>query len=133
MAIITSGAMDEFPKLKICIGHMGEGMPLMMYRFDYMQVLAERPGTRDNPQGVRLERRITDYMKDNLYITTSGMAWAPAIDFCQQVLGVDHVLYAMDYPYQQDAYEVVVHDTLPIPFGDKQKLFQSNAERLFHL
>lgn len=72
-------------------------------------------------------------MTDNLYITTSGMAWGPAIEFCQQVLGVDHVLYAMDYPYQMDDYEVVAHDTLPIPFSDKQKLFQTNAERLFRV
>jgi predicted TIM-barrel fold metal-dependent hydrolase len=133
MAIITSGAMDEFPNLKICIGHMGEGMPLLMYRFDYMQMLAERPNLRGIPGGTRLKRKISEYMRDNLYITTSGMAWAPAIKFCQDVLGVDHVLYAMDYPYQMDDFEVVATDTAPIPFDHKQKLFHKNAEKLFNL
>ena len=133
MAIITSGAMDEFPKLKIVIGHMGEGMPLLMYRFDYMQVLAERPDTRDNPAGTKLKRKITDYMRENLYITNSGMAWAPAVMFCQQVLGEDHVLYAMDYPYQRDDYEVAALDAAPIPWDIKKKFFQSNAEKLFNL
>jgi predicted TIM-barrel fold metal-dependent hydrolase len=133
MAIITSGAMDEFPNLKVAIGHMGEGMPLLMYRFDYMQTLAERPNTRGRAQGVRLKRKISDYMKENLYITTSGMAWPPAIEFCQKVMGVDHVLYAMDYPYQMDDYEVVATDTMPVPYEDKVRLFQTNAERLFNL
>ena len=133
MAIITSGAMDEFPKLKIVIGHMGEGMPLLMYRFDYMQRLAERPDTRDNPAGTKLKRKITDYMRENLYITNSGMAWAPAVMFCQQVLGEDHVLYAMDYPYQRDDYEVAALDAAPMPWDIKKKFFQSNAEKLFNL
>jgi 2,3-dihydroxybenzoate decarboxylase len=133
MGIITSGALDAFPNLKIVIGHMGEGMPLLMYRFDYMQMLAERPNARDIPEGTKLTRKISEYMRDNLYITTSGMAWAPAIEFCQDVLGVDHVLYAMDYPYQMDDFEVVATDTVPIPYEDKKKLFQTNAERLFNL
>jgi predicted TIM-barrel fold metal-dependent hydrolase len=133
MGIITSGAMDAFPNLKICIGHMGEGMPLLMYRFDYMQTLGERRGARGIAEGVKLKRKISDYMKENLFITTSGMAWPPAIEFCQKVMGVDHVLYAMDYPYQMDDYEVVATDTMPIPYEDKVKLFQTNAERLFKL
>jgi predicted TIM-barrel fold metal-dependent hydrolase len=104
-----------------------------MYRFDYMQMLAERPGLRGVAEGTRLKRKISEYMKDNLYITTSGVAWAPAIQFCQEVLGVDHVLYAMDYPYQRDDYEVVATDSVPIAYSYKKKLFQTNAERLFKL
>jgi 2,3-dihydroxybenzoate decarboxylase len=104
-----------------------------MYRFDYMQTLGERPYTRGNAEGVRLKQKISDYMKQNLYITTSGMAWPPAIKFCQEVMGVEHVLYAMDYPYQMDDDEVVATDTAPIPYEDKKKLFQTNAEVLFNL
>lgn len=133
MGLITSGAFDRFPKLKLVIGHMGEGMPLLMYRFDYMQNLAERRGARDIPEGTRLKRKISDYMRDNLYITTSGMAWGEPIVFCQKVLGVDHVLYAMDYPYQQQAYEVAATDSVPIPLESKKKLFQTNAESVFSL
>ena len=133
MALITSGAFDRFPKLRLVIGHMGEGMPLLLYRFDYMQMLAERRGARGIPEGTKLKRKISDYMKDNLYITTSGVAWGEAIMFCQKVLGVDHVLYAMDYPYQSHDYEVVATDTIPITYDDKKKLFQTNAERVFNL
>ena len=46
---------------------------------------------------------------------------------------VDDVLYAMDYPYQQQADEVVATDTVPKSYEDKKKLFQTNAETVFSL
>ena len=96
-------------------------------------VLGERKGLRGIPEGTKLKRKISDYMKDNLYVTTSGMAWGEAIMFCQKVLGVDHVLYAMDYPFQRDDFEVVATDTVPINYDEKKKLYQTNAERVFNL
>jgi 5-carboxyvanillate decarboxylase len=122
LGIISSGAFDRFPNLKIVIGHMGEGLPYFMYRLDYMQ-----------NQAGPVERRISDYLKDNVYVTTSGMAWEPAIKFAQQVLGERHVLYAMDYPYQFDAEEVRITDELDISDEAKKRLYQLNAEALFSL
>ncbi len=61
------------------------------------------------------------------------MAWGPAIKFCQEVLGEDRVLYAMDYPYQHNAEEVAMLDALDISPDAKRKLFQLNAERVFNL
>jgi len=133
LAIITAGVFDRFPDLKIVIGHLGEGLPYLMYRLDYMQHHAAAPGLRGKPEGTTLKRKISDYIKDNIYITTSGMAWEPAILFAQSVLGSDHVLYAMDYPYQFDIDEVIATDNLAISDADKKKLFQLNAERLFNL
>jgi len=43
------------------------------------------------------------------------------------------VLYAMDYPYQYVQEEVTTHDKLPISFEALRKLYQTNAERIFHL
>ena len=66
-------------------------------------------------------------------VTTSGMAWEPSILYCQQLLGVDRVLYAMDYPYQLVPEEVKVTDDLPISDADKKMLYQTNAEKVFDL
>ncbi|HEX6998038.1 MAG TPA: amidohydrolase family protein [Gammaproteobacteria bacterium] len=122
LALIVNGVFDRFPRLKIVLGHLGEGLPYVMYRLDHMQ--GQAPG---------LARKINDYLKDNFYVTTSGMAWPPAIEFAQQVLGASRVLYAMDYPYQFDAAEVVTTDELDISDEDKLKLYQTNAEAVFHL
>jgi len=131
LAIITSGAFDRFPRLKIVVGHLGEALPFWLFRLDYMHrasVLAKRYASLQP-----LKKKISDYMRENVYVTTSGMAWEPAILFCQSVLGVDRVLYAMDYPYQFVAEEVTATDNLPISDLDKKKLFQLNAERVFSL
>ena len=129
VAIILSGVFDRFPRLKIVIGHAGEGLPFWLYRMDFMQDVV----LGNQPQRKRIKRRISEYLKTNVYVTTSGMAWPPAIRFCQEVLGVDRVLYAMDYPYQYVAKEVKVTDRLPISAAAKKKLFQTNAERVFSL
>ena len=130
LAIIRSGALDRFPRLRLVVGHLGEALPFWLYRLDYMNKTA-RPGIRTDE--TKLARRISDYMKENVFITTSGMAWAPAITFVQSVIGVDRVMYAMDYPYQFELYEVDATDDMAIGDDEKKKLFQTNAERVFSL
>jgi 5-carboxyvanillate decarboxylase len=131
LRIILSGVFDRFPALRIVIGHLGEGLPYWLFRIDFMH---ERMVSANRYAGVRkLQRKPSDYIRDNLYVTTSGMAWEPPILYAQSVLGVDRVLYAMDYPYQFVPEEVAVTDNLPISEADKMKLYQSNAEKVFNL
>ena len=131
LRIIVAGVFDRFPRLKIALGHLGEGLPFWLFRLDYMHrsmVTAKRyPGAQP------LRKKPSDYLRENVWITTSGMQWAPAIQFCQQVLGYDRVLYAMDYPYQFVPEEVKVTDEMPISEAQRTLLYQTNAERLFKL
>jgi 5-carboxyvanillate decarboxylase len=131
LRIIVAGVFDRFPKLKLVVGHLGEGLPFWLFRLDFMHrsmVNANRyPGVRP------LKKKPSDYVRENVWVTTSGMQWAPAILFTQQVLGVDRVLYAMDYPYQFVPEEVKVTDELPIGEEDRRKLYHLNAERVFKL
>jgi len=71
--------------------------------------------------------------RENFHITTSGMPWAPAIRFVQEVMGEDRVLYAMDYPYQYVPAEVTMSEQVPMSDATRVKFFQSNAEKLFKL
>jgi 2,3-dihydroxybenzoate decarboxylase len=80
-----------------------------------------------------LHHPLSHYFKSNVWVTTSGMQWAPAILFCQQVLGAERVMYAMDYPYQFVPEEVKVTDELPIAEDDRRRLYHLNAERVFRL
>ncbi len=131
LAIITSGAFDRFPKLNIVVGHTGEALPFWMYRIDYMHEASVRSGRYAKMKPLR--RKPSDYLRENVYVTNSGVAWEPAIMFCHAVLGADRVMYAMDYPYQYVAEEVVTCDRLPLSEIDKKKFFQLNAERVFSL
>jgi 2,3-dihydroxybenzoate decarboxylase len=80
-----------------------------------------------------LKLRISDYMRKNVYVTSSGFGSEAAVRFAQQELGVDRVLYAMDYPYEYEADEVRAMDRMSIPDADKKKFFQTNAEQVFRL
>jgi 2,3-dihydroxybenzoate decarboxylase len=131
LRLILSGVFDRFPRLKLVIGHLGEGLPYWLFRIDFMH---NRMVAANRYASVRkLERKPSDYVRENIYITTSGMAWEPPILYAQSVLGMDRVLYAMDYPYQFVPEEVGVTDNLPISDADKTKLYQSNAEKVFNL
>lgn len=131
LRIVVGGVFDRFPKLKICVGHLGEGLPFWLFRLDFMHrsmVISERyPGARP------LAKKPSDYLRENVWVTTSGMQWAPAILFCQQVLGFDRVLYAMDYPYQFVPEEVKVTDELPVSEDQRRLLYETNVTRLFRL
>jgi len=131
LRLITSGIFDRYPQLQIMVGHMGEALPFWVYRLDYMHQASVRSGRY--PFMKPLQKTILEYLRSNVLITTSGMAWAPAILFTQQVVGEDRVMYAMDYPYQFHADEVRTHDNLDIPLATKKKLMQTNAERWFRL
>jgi predicted TIM-barrel fold metal-dependent hydrolase len=133
MGIVFSGAFDRFPKLRLVIGHMGECLPLQLYRFDWMQGNADaRPHLRGGKQ-VKLQHPVSYYFKNNIWITTSGVAWEPAIKFCMDVLGPERVLYAMDYPYQQSYDEVAAYDRMQLSAEHKKMLMEDNARRVFNL
>ena len=131
LRIITAGVFDRFPKLQVIVGHLGEALPFWQFRIDFMhqRAVAGRRYARLQP----LKRKPSEYLKDNVYITTSGMAWEPALMFVHAVQGPDRVMYAMDYPYQFVPEEVAVTDRLPLSDEDKRKFYQLNAERVFKL
>jgi 2,3-dihydroxybenzoate decarboxylase len=131
LRIIVAGVFDRFPKLRVVVGHLGEGLPFWLFRLDFMHRSMVSSGRYEGAKP--LKRKPSDYLKENVWVTTSGMQWAPAILFCQQVLGMDRVLYAMDYPYQFVPEEVKVTDELRISDADKRKLYQLNAEQVFRL
>lgn len=131
LRLITIGIFDRYPDLQIIVGHMGEALPYWLYRLDYMHQAGVRSKryARMKPLG----KTIAGYMRSNVHVTTSGMAWEPAIRFAQGVLGEDRVMYAMDYPYQYEPDEVRTHDNLDIDDAAKKKLMQTNAQRTFRL
>jgi 5-carboxyvanillate decarboxylase len=128
---ITSGVFDRFPRLKVVVGHLGEALPFWMYRLDYMHAATVRAGRYESMKPRELTP--SEYLRRNVWVTTSGMAWAPAILFCREVLGPDRVLYAMDYPYEYVADEVRWQDDLPLTVAEKKQFYQTNAQAVFGL
>jgi 5-carboxyvanillate decarboxylase len=131
LRLVVSGAFDRFPRLKIVLGHLGEGLPYWLFRIDFMHGASVRSGRYASQP--KLQRRASEYLRHNFYYTTSGMAWTPPIRYVQSVMGMDRLMYAMDYPYQFVPEEVNVTDELPIGYEDLKAFYQTNAERVFKL
>lgn len=127
MRLIMSGIFARFPGLKIVLGHLGEGLPWWLYRIDYMYGLQ----SRRIPRGSNLLP--SDYVRRNIWITTSGMNDEAAVRFCLSKLGPERVLWAVDYPYQEAGEAVSFLDAMDMPPEDKAAIFAGNAERLFNI
>jgi 2,3-dihydroxybenzoate decarboxylase len=128
MRLMHSGVFDRFPKLKIVLGHMGEGIPYFIYRFDHMYQKAH-----DNWGTGNLKEKPSFYLKRNMMITTSGMFTDPVLRYCIEVLSADNIMFAADYPYQSNREAGLFMDAAKISETDRVKIYSGNAERVFHL
>ena len=128
MRLLFSGVFDRFPKLKIILGHMGEGIPYWVYRFDHMYNKAKA-----NWGTGAIKESPSFYLKRNMMITTSGMFCEPVLKYCMEVLGADNILFAADYPYQANREAVAFMDAAKISEADKVKMYSGNAEKVFHI
>jgi 5-carboxyvanillate decarboxylase len=131
LRIITAGVFDQFPELRLVVGHLGEALPFWLYRLDYMHAATVKAGRYESMKPI--SRKPSEYLRSNVWVTTSGMAWIPAIMFCRDVLGPDRVMYAMDYPYEYTPAEVTTQDNLPVSAAEKKAFFQGIAEQVFGL
>lgn len=130
LRLIMCGVFDRLPKLQIVIGHMGENIPYGLYRMDWMHEMTGRTKMMERPA---LKMKPSEYFKRNFAITTSGVNWTPALQFCIEVLGADRIMWAVDYPYQETMEATRWMNEAPIPDADKEKIFHGNATRIFRI
>jgi predicted TIM-barrel fold metal-dependent hydrolase len=126
MRLIFSGVLDRFPRLRIVIGHMGEALPFWMWRLDFMGAPGSRAGRKN-------QLKPSEYFRRNLAITTSGVEDPLALRFAIDKLGVDHVMWAIDYPYQATAPAVAFLEATTLTDEERAKVSYQNAERIFRI
>ena len=125
--LILSGVFDRYPRLKICLGHMGEAVHFWSWRLDFMSERAQLAGAP------KLKLKPSEYLRRNFAITTSGQESPLALEFSIKQLGIDNVLWAIDYPYQPSQPAVAFMDAVAVSENDRHLLYHGNAERLFHI
>jgi 2,3-dihydroxybenzoate decarboxylase len=126
--LMLSGLFDEHPGLKVILGHMGEGLPFMLPRMQHR--LDEQ---REGERGAKAKRRPSYYFSNNFYITTSGhFHTKPLLEGIEQI-GVERVLFSVDYPYEQMDVAGRWFDDIRLDNVTKSKVGRENANRLFSL
>jgi hypothetical protein len=129
MRLILSGAFDAFPKLRVILGHYGEGLPFLMQRIDHPFV---RPHLRaSDPEVVPdLKRVPSDYLRDNMLVTTSGNYLPAAFACTREALGIEKILLGTDYPYEEMDECIRFLQSLPMPEEERVQLYCENAAGL---
>jgi len=82
---------------------------------------------------IKLIRSLSQYFKDNFYVTISGMYWEPVLQFVYSILGAERILFATDYPYESSEEAVRFIDIITMNAVDKEKICHLNAERILRL
>jgi predicted TIM-barrel fold metal-dependent hydrolase len=121
--LVLSGLFDKHPNVKFILGHFGETLPFLVWRIDYS---LKRPGQK--PMSFR------DIFCKNFYITTSGFFSNPALLCCAMEMGIDHILFAVDWPFVIDNKGAVEWmGGAPLCDEDKVKILNGNAKRLLKM
>jgi 2,3-dihydroxybenzoate decarboxylase len=120
--MVLSGVFDEYPNLKIIVGHMGEGIPFLV---DRIEESLNRPGGK--------AIGFKDTFVKHFWITTSGHFSTPALMCALLELGIDRILFSVDWPYVENVPGVKWLETLPVSAEDREKLSNGNARRLLKI
>ncbi len=127
LRLVFGGVFDDFPEAKLLLGHMGEGLPYALWRLDSRWDYHAH-------HGIELAReRPSDYLRHNLYVTTSGVCDAPPLLCALLALGADRILFGTDYPFEEMHIATEFLRTAPISEADRAKIAHGNAERLLGL
>jgi len=106
----------------VILGHLGEGLPFLLGRID--ETLS-RPG---NPAGSFREK-----FCDHFYLTTSGNFSTNALVCSMMEMGVDRIMFSVDWPFAPNKMGTDWLEAAPISRDDKVKIFGGNARRLLRL
>jgi len=123
LRLVFSGLFDRFPKARIMLGHMGETLPYLLWRFD----------SRAKLYNVKLGKPPSQYIKDNILVTVSGVFAAEPLRCALDALGRDKVMFAADYPFEDALEAGHFMDTVPLSDAERADVAYNNAAKLFRL
>ena len=125
LRLMASGLFDRHPRLTLILGHLGEGLPYSIWRCDHR--LAK------SPCGIPATRPLRDYLRANVYLTTSGHFWTPTLKAALAEVGLDRVMFSVDYPFEDTIDGATWFDAAELSEDEREKIGRANAIRLLKL
>jgi 2,3-dihydroxybenzoate decarboxylase len=126
LRLVFGGTFARFPRLKVILGHMGETLPYLLWRFDSRWELEEG-------QKLVAGSRPSDIIRRNIAITTAGVCDPAPLVTALTGLGEDSVMFSVDYPYEDSQVAAEFIEAAPITEAVRAKVCYGNAERLLKL
>jgi len=118
--LVLSGVFEKHPGVKIILGHLGESLPFSLWRIDMAL-------SRDRKSSFR------DTFREHFWITTSGNFSTPSLICCVLEMGVDRILFSVDYPFVPNPPGVRWMDHVPLGPEDRAKILSGNAKKLLRI
>lgn len=128
--MVTNGVFDRFPKLKVIIGHLGEHIPFDLWRINHWFEDIKKP------LGLDCKKTIRDYFQQNIWITTSGHFSTPTLKYCIEEIGVERILFSIDFPFESFEDACNWYDGIDNALDSKQDVLdigRENAKKLLKL
>jgi 2,3-dihydroxybenzoate decarboxylase len=127
LRLIFGKVFDRHPTARVILGHMGELLPFSLWRLDSRW-------EREAHRGIELDLgRPSEYVRRNIYITTSGVASAQPFLAALLVMGSDHILLGTDYPFEDVSVMIDFLRDVPISEIDRAKIAHQNAEKMLRI
>jgi 2,3-dihydroxybenzoate decarboxylase len=123
LRMVFSGMFDRHPKARVILGHMGETLPYLLWRFD----------SRAKLYGVKLMQPPSHYIKENILVTVSGVFAAEPLYCAVSALGRERVMFAADYPFENAEEAGHFLDTVPLDSELRNEVARDNAAKLLGL
>jgi 2,3-dihydroxybenzoate decarboxylase len=125
LRLMGSGLFDRHPELQVVLGHLGEGLPALIWRVDHR--------VENEPRGYSCQQTFQHYFSHNFHVTTSGNFRTSALQVAIQELGVERIMFSTDFPFEEMAWASEWFDSVPLSDNDKLKISRHNALNLFNL
>jgi 2,3-dihydroxybenzoate decarboxylase len=126
LRLVFAGVFDRYPKARLVLGHMGETLPLNLWRFDSRWGVCNW-GSRTLPQMPSF------YIKRNIAITTSGVCADAPLLCALDAMGEDNVMFSVDYPFEKTELAAQFIEHAKISETERIKVASENAKRILRL
>jgi predicted TIM-barrel fold metal-dependent hydrolase len=135
LRLMCGGVFDRYPGLKIIVGHMGELIPYNLKRINMALTMANWliASQGKNPKSLQqkgMRQSISYYMRQNVFITTSGIFDHASFNCALKELGIDNILFSVDDPFSDNFEAMEFLNTVQLSDEDREKLAHGNAEGL---
>lgn len=125
LRLVFGGVFDRYPGATVILGHMGETLPYLLWRLDSRYRISQGAPS--------LQRQPSEYIRNNIAVTTSGVASAEPLACALAALGQDRVMFSVDYPFEDMAPAADWMDTTPLDPATRARVAHGNAEALLRL
>ncbi len=132
LRLICAGVFDRHPTLKIIVGHMGELIPFCFTRLNVGLTMAGWLGATES-ETTPMRHNVGHYLRDNVFITSSGVFDVPVFDCALAMLGLDNLMFSVDYPFQDNFAAMEFLQRCGLSPEDKERFAHGTADELLKL